>query len=69
MLEKLNSEFNHCFPEHVIRYSCERNLFNVNVEDLPEGISNISKLQKQLNELVREETLRYDFKKESAIAF
>jgi hypothetical protein len=39
--------------------------FNFDIEDIPEDIANIPKLQEQLTEVQSEEMLRYDFQKES----
>jgi zinc finger BED domain-containing protein 5/7/8/9 len=70
-ISKLITDFDHYIPENALKYSWIRNPFNIEAEDLPDEIINISKLQEQLIEIQNDETLHYDFKrqKESLSSF
>ncbi|XP_068205386.1 protein FAM200C-like [Palaemon carinicauda] len=70
-ISKLIRECDHYIPENTLNYSWVRNPFNIEAEDLPDEIANISKLQQELSEIQNDATLHYNFKrqKESLSSF
>lgn len=61
--EMLTSGINDYVPEKVFKNRWVRNPCNVDIEDKPEDITNIPKLQEPLIEIHSEETFRYHVKK------
>ena len=68
-ISKLITEFHHYIPENANKYSWIRNPFDIEAESLPEEIANISKLQEQLIEIQNDETLHYNFKRQTLSSF
>ncbi|XP_068228031.1 protein FAM200A-like [Palaemon carinicauda] len=51
--------------KNTLNYSWVRNPFNIEAEDLPDEIANISKLQEEIIEIQNDATFHYDFKRQN----